>query len=99
MFRVVLLLVLSIIISRMFWRIVGSFREGISGGGAGQPPRVPQHGVPMVRDPICGTFLLPERAAATLVDGRSRQYFCSTACRDKYRARPEARESARGRTA
>jgi YHS domain-containing protein len=98
MFRVVLLLVLSIIISRMFWRIVSSFREGISGGGAGQP-RVPQHGVPMVRDPVCGTFLLPDRAAATLGDGRARQYFCSAACRDKYRARPEARESARGRTA
>ena len=98
MLRFVLLLVLSIVISRIFSRIVGSFRDGISGGGTG-PSRVPQHGVQMVRDPVCGTFLLPERAAVTIVDGRTRLYFCSPACRDKYRDRPPARESAHGRTA
>ena len=96
MLRFVLLLVLSIVVSRMFWRIVGSFRDGISGGQGG--PRVPQRGVQMVRDPVCGTFLLPERAI-TIVDGRSRLFFCSTACRDKYRARPSTREPAEGRTA
>ena len=40
----------------------------------------------MVRDPVCGTFVLPA-SAVTLVDGRARLYFCSDACRDKYRAR------------
>jgi YHS domain-containing protein len=39
----------------------------------------------MARDPVCGTFVLPERAL-TLVDGRSRVFFCSDVCRDKYRA-------------
>ena len=43
-------------------------------------------GVNMVRDPVCGTFLLPERAV-TLGDARRRVFFCSTTCRDKYRAR------------
>jgi YHS domain-containing protein len=46
----------------------------------------PQQGVAMARDPVCGTFVVADRAV-TLVDGRSRVYFCSNACRDKYRAR------------
>ena len=93
MLRVVLLLVLSIVISRMFWRIVRSFNEGVAGGRreSGGPPR----GVAMVRDPVCGTFVVPERAVA-LVHGRSRVFFCSDACRDKYRTERDSRE---GRTA
>jgi YHS domain-containing protein len=39
-----------------------------------------------VRDPVCGTFILPGQAV-TLADGSRRVYFCSTNCRDKYRAR------------
>jgi len=84
MARFVLLLVLIIIISRMFWRLVDSFIEGVSGKPRG--PRVPEHGVPMARDPVCGTFVVPERAVS-LVNGRTRLYFCSEACRDKYRAK------------
>lgn len=93
MLRFALLLVLSIIISRMFWRIVRSFGDGLSGGH--QQPRVPPRGVQMVRDPVCGTFVLPERAV-TLVEGRSRVFFCSDACRNKYRGH---RDSVEGRTA
>jgi YHS domain-containing protein len=92
MLRFVLLLVLSIIISRMFWRIVGSFREGVAGQSQ---PGVSPRGVPMVRDPVCGTFVLPERAV-TLAHGRARLFFCSDACRDKYRAEHDSRQ---GRTA
>jgi YHS domain-containing protein len=84
MLRIILLLLLFIIISRLFWRFIDNFIEGMTG----QPrrPQVPQHGVPMARDPVCGTFVLPDRAL-TLVDGRTRIFFCSEACRDKYRAR------------
>ncbi len=93
MLRFVLLLALSIVISRMFWRIVRSFREGVAGGQ--RQPGVPPRGVAMVRDPVCGTFVLPERAV-TLVHGRERVSFCSDACRDKYRAEHDSRQ---GRTA
>ena len=84
MARFVLLLVLIIIVSRMFWRLVDSFIEGVTG----QPrrPRVPDRGVPMARDPVCGTFVVPERAVS-LVNGRTRLFFCSETCRDKYRAK------------
>jgi YHS domain-containing protein len=53
----------------------------------------------MVRDPVCGTFVVPERAVSLSV-GREIVYFCSVACRDAYRARPSARPGrVEGRTA
>jgi uncharacterized protein len=86
MARFLLFLVLSILLSRVFCRIAASFMEGLTGSPRRPSAGPPQHGVQMVRDPVCGTFVLPERAV-TLHDGRARVYFCSDACRDKYRAR------------
>jgi uncharacterized protein len=83
MVRFVLLLVAFIFVARVFWRIVDSFMEGVT-GRTRQQTTVPTQGVQMVRDPVCGTFVLPERALP-LVDGRTRVFFCSDACRDKYR--------------
>ena len=84
MTRLLLLLILLTIAARIFWRVVDGVIEGVRG----QPPaargRAP--GVPMVRDPVCGTFVLPDRAVV-LVEGRRQVYFCSDSCRDKYRAR------------
>lgn len=87
MVRLVLLIVLFVFIARSFWRVVDNIVEAASG----QPPRArgQSRGTPaakMSRDPVCGTFVLPERAVA-LSDGRERIYFCSEACRDKYRAK------------
>ncbi len=70
-------------------RAIGRLVDGIAQGMRGDPPpsaRVPQRGVQMVRDPVCGTFVVPDRAVALAV-GRDRVFFCSTACRDAYRAR------------
>jgi len=84
MLRLALFLILAIFVARAFWRLV----DGIIDGAKGPRPRgqAPQRGVSMVRDPVCGTFVLPERAVA-LDDGRSRLFFCSDRCRDEYRAR------------
>ena len=79
MLRVVLEFLLIFFVARSFWRVVGGVIQGITG----QPPTIPQRGAQMVRDPICGTFVLPERAIV-LTDGHDRVYFCSTDCRDKY---------------
>ena len=99
MIRILLLLVLFIVFARIFWRVVDNVIEGATGRPAGGRPRAPRQGVSMARDPVCGTFVLPEHAVS-LVDGRSRIYFCSDACRDKYRARPASGASrAPGRTA
>ena len=84
--RLILFIVLGIFVARAFWRLVDGIRDGV----AGRPPRgggqVPTRGVQMVRDPVCGTFVLPDHAL-TMTDGRARVFFCSAACRDKYRAR------------
>jgi hypothetical protein len=96
MLRLVLFIVLGIIVARAFWRLVDGIVEGVNGRPKGGRGQVPSRGVQMVRDPVCGTFILPDHAL-TIVDGRSRVFFCSGACRDKYRpsrgsGRPRASE-------
>jgi YHS domain-containing protein len=83
MLRVLLFMLLVFFVSRAVWRLFDGIVEGASSGR--WRSRAPQRGVAMVRDPVCGTFVLPSNAVA-LVDGRNRLYFCSDACRDKYRA-------------
>lgn len=83
MSRFILLFILLTVVARLVWRLVDGIVEGITG----QPrsTRVPSRKVPMVRDPVCGTFVLPDRAVA-LGQGDQQVYFCSKSCRDKYRA-------------
>jgi len=98
MLRIVLLIVLFIVIARVFWRVV----DNIIAAATGQPARgsrSPQQRVAMARDPVCGTFVLPERAVS-MVDGNARVYFCSSTCREKYRAgQSSGRPRTQGRTA
>jgi len=84
MLRLILFVLLAIFVARAFWRLLDGIVDGASGGRSRS--RAPDRGVSMVRDPVCGTFVLPANAV-TLVDGRARLYFCSDACRDQYRAR------------
>jgi len=88
MLKVLLFMVLAFYVSRAVWRLLDGIVEGASGPRSRPGPRdrAPDRGVPMARDPVCGTFVLPG-SAVTLVDGRNRLYFCSDACREKYRAR------------
>ena len=90
MTRFILLLILTIVVARVFWRVVDGVVEGLTGrpGSAGRPGSTgaPGRGVQMVRDPVCGTFVVPDRAV-TLTVGGQRLYFCSDRCCDKYRAR------------
>ena len=94
-----LILLLLIRALSRFWRGV---QIGMQGGQPRTRTTVPQRGVQMVRDPVCGTFVVPDRAIA-LTSGRTTVHFCSAACRDRYSA--EAAERARrahetsGRTA
>jgi uncharacterized protein len=84
MIRFVIYLALLILLTRALSRLWGGFVEGLTGEPRTRS-RVPQRGVQMVRDPVCGTFVVPDRALMLSV-GREQLYFCSTACRDKYRA-------------
>jgi YHS domain-containing protein len=84
MVRYLLLLILVAIVARAFWRVVGGVVEGMR--GPAPAGRTPVAGVQMERDPVCGTFVVRERAV-TLGSGDRRLYFCSAGCRDKYQAR------------
>ena len=80
----ILVLLLGLILSRPFWRLVGGALRGVV--RVERAKSVPPQGVQMERDPVCGTFVVPA-AAVTLADGSRKIFFCSTACRDRYRAR------------
>jgi len=82
--RFVLFVLLAIFVARAFWRLIDGIVDGARDRSRGSS--VPGTGVSMVRDPVCGTFVVPDRAV-TLVNGRTTVSFCSEACRDKYRAR------------
>lgn len=91
MFRVLLYVVLLILFVRAMSGLWRGIVEGASGGHPARGPGVPPSAVQMVRDPVCGTFVVPGRALTAVVGGE-RVYFCSPTCRDSY-------HPAHGRTA
>jgi uncharacterized protein len=97
MIRLVLLLILFIVVARVFWRVVDNVIEAAGGSPRGRHGGVPSQGVPMARDPVCGTFVVRERAVSLLENG-ARVFFCSDACRDAYRERPSSRAGGSART-
>jgi YHS domain-containing protein len=91
MIRFLLLSILLTLAIRMFWRLVDGAIEGYTGQPRGRrgSSGVPAKAVPMVRDPVCGTFVVPA-SAVSLSEPGGLVYFCSDRCRDQYRARPSA---------
>jgi YHS domain-containing protein len=81
--RLLLFIVLAVFVARAFWRLMDGISDGIRGGAPRGSGPVAARGVQMVRDPVCGTYVLPDRARS-IDDGRTRVYFCSDVCRDKY---------------
>lgn len=87
MLRPILLLLLVMFFARAVWRLVEGVVQGALGpqGPATQPrPRQGPQAVKMARDPVCGTYVVPEKAV-TMTRGREQIFFCSDACRSKYR--------------
>jgi YHS domain-containing protein len=66
---------------RAFSRLVEGILEG-----AGYRREVGPPGVKLVRDPVCGVFVVPSDALAA-ADGRTVRYFCSEKCRSAWRER------------
>jgi YHS domain-containing protein len=85
MLRIILFSILIVFVARALAKIWRGLMEGLDGRSyADRASGVPSRGAQMVRDPVCGTFVLPERAVAVDVRGQ-RRYFCSTRCRDAFR--------------
>jgi YHS domain-containing protein len=94
MIRFLLLSILLTVVYRSLSRLAQGIVRGMQGDAQAPPSgrragTTPIRSVQMARDPICGTFVVPENAV-TVVSGASRLHFCSTACRDQYLAGPAA---------
>jgi YHS domain-containing protein len=76
-------LILLLIIVRLVWR----FLAGIIDGLTPEAPSAPKAKTStLVRDPVCGTFVVRGRAV-TIGDGPQKIYFCSEKCRNDYASR------------
>ena len=83
--RTFLLFLLFLFLARAVWRLVSGVVQGASGpnqSSSAQRPASPP-AVKMVRDPVCGTYVVPGKALE-LARGRETLYFCSEKCRDEY---------------
>jgi YHS domain-containing protein len=81
--------ILLYLLNRAFRQFFAGVRAGAR--PAAPPPRRPAgppagRGEMMVRDPVCGTFVLPSRSAA-LRDREGTHHFCSDACLRAYQSR------------
>jgi len=82
MVRLIIFLLLVVFIARAVWRLVHGIAEGMSA------PRNPQSpsAVPLARDPVCGTYVVPSRAL-TSGSGDELRFFCSERCRQAWAKR------------
>ena len=78
----VLRTLLLLIIIRLVWRFIASVMDGMNPAPQ-QQKAGKKKSVPLVKDPVCGTYIVRERAL-TLDAGKQTQYFCSERCRDEY---------------
>lgn len=71
-------------------RALGRLFAGIAQGMGHERKRVGRSdgGVRMVRDPVCGTFVIPANALA-IRDAKGLHHFCSQRCRDAFVARAQ----------
>lgn len=82
MMKFVLYAILFVFLIRAFSRLFKGVLEGAGytrGGSSTQKPSVN-----LVRDPVCGMFVVPSKAL-TLGTGSETRYFCSEKCRREYR--------------
>jgi YHS domain-containing protein len=79
--RFILLFILFVIAARGLWRFLLGVLEG-----AGYLRDGREASVGLVRDPICGVFVLPSKAL-TAGQGTETRYFCSEKCRRQWRER------------
>jgi YHS domain-containing protein len=84
MIRLLLIFLLVLLLGRAVWRLLVGVVEGAAGSGT-RRSRTPARGTRMVRDPICGTFVVQSRALSADHRGEI-AWFCSENCRRKWQA-------------
>jgi YHS domain-containing protein len=86
-------LFLRVIMPLLFlWLVRGILRSmfgGMNSKVAARParpvPSMPSPGGELRKDPVCGTYVSADTSVTRRINGQT-VYFCSPACRDKYRA-------------
>jgi uncharacterized protein len=84
MVRFVIFLLLAIVLYKLLANLIKDSRPGRREG----PPD--RKIAELVRDPQCGTYLLPEQGVSARVAGDV-HHFCSEACRDRFLEEHSAR--------
>jgi YHS domain-containing protein len=79
MLRILLGLLLAYLAARAVARLIAGIVQGAS--GASNPKQPPPVG--LVRDPVCGTYVVPSNAL-TAGSGRHARFFCSEGCRQAW---------------
>jgi hypothetical protein len=79
MARLILWAILIVIIARSLSRLL----HGVLEGAGYIRDNAPQPSVGLVRDPVCGVFVVPGHAL-TVGTGEATRYFCSEDCRRKW---------------
>jgi YHS domain-containing protein len=81
MAKLIVTLVLLFIVGRMVWRFMYAIFEGA--GMLKEPQDREREAVKLVRDPVCGVFVVPSQAL-TSGSGIATRYFCSEKCRQQW---------------
>ena len=79
MYGLLLKVILFLVVVRLVWRFL---RGVLEGAGYYQVPS--QRSVGLVRDPVCGVFVVPSQALMAR-KGSETKYFCSEKCRREWR--------------
>ena len=82
MARLILWTLLIALVLRALSRLVRGVLEGAGYGHEGGGPP----GVPLVKDPVCGVFVVPGQALM-VGNGRDAKFFCSEKCRQAWQKR------------
>lgn len=91
-------IVLLLLIVRGLVRLLAGFFEGLRGMPPSQPAargasRGGRQAVPLVKDPVCGTYVVSDRAL-TAAAGGTTHYFCSEDCRRRFEQSRKASRTA-----
>jgi hypothetical protein len=85
-FRVLFLLVTSILLISILRGVIGFLASMFTNAAVGPERREPASGgqpAALKKDPVCGTFVAASTALQKERDGTT-FYFCSAACREKF---------------
>ncbi len=85
--RAFLFFVMVLLLVRAFGRLFGGFADGARGGQRGAGRAQPATPVKMIKDPVCGPFVVPGKALS-LSAGGATHWFCSERCRSQFAGRP-----------